>query len=305
MRLCNGDLIRNIRKDMKLTQEAMAEELGISARQLSRIENGESDIELWQFMSIMEQIGQPVEDYWLLYLGTKEYEEYRTFRFLKRLTSDRKYTEAMEVLRRFEAGLLSKQPFIMQFVAIAKVKADKDISDKDAITAMLEVIRMTKPKFDESKVAEYRLTSNEIAALIELASRYFSTGCEEKAISLAESIIESRHNIHASEEDRASLLPALMSNLSTMLGRVGRYEESLRYCNMAKDISTMYSDYRLLPLLLFNSASCQYHLGEEKHVYRTELIRAFHCANAMGQYETAKTIKENAKLSLGVTIKST
>jgi len=239
----------------------------------------------------------------LLYLDTKEYEEYRKFRWLKRLISNKQLTEATELLSKFEGSVLSKQLFIRQFISFVKIKINGEMSDEETINALHKVIRMSKPKYEECKVAGYRLTSNEISALIEIASRYFSNRQESKAIVLTQAIIESRDRIRASEEDKAIFLPALMSNLSTMLGKVGRYKESLHYCNRAVDISREYNNFRLVPLLLYNAATSHYLLGEEKCVYKTEIIRAYHCAYAMGQYDVAKMIKKSAKAELGFIIR--
>ena len=53
MRINSNELIKQMRKDMRISQEEMAERLQISTRQLSRIETGEREMDLWQFISLV------------------------------------------------------------------------------------------------------------------------------------------------------------------------------------------------------------------------------------------------------------
>ena len=64
-----------LRKEAKLTQEEASEILQISTRHFARYESGQQKMNIWQFKSYMEALGQPSEDYWLMYLDTEEFEE--------------------------------------------------------------------------------------------------------------------------------------------------------------------------------------------------------------------------------------
>jgi len=302
MKINSSEIIKKMRKDMGISQEVLAEQLYISPRQVQRIESGEAGIDIWQFMSMLELLGQPTEDFWILYLDTKEYDDYRMYRRIKRLIHARDFSEVRDILPEFEEGLLSKQPFIRQFIAYVKVKVDKEIPPKQAIEKLYEAIHMSKPDFDESKVSEYRLTYNEISTLIELASRLFDMGEKDRAIALKYAMIESRGSLRASEEDMIKILPALMSNLSTMLGISGRYKECLKVCERAVEICREYRNYHFIPVVLHNMASALKDLGEEEQIYKPHLVRAYHCAYAMGQIEIARLLKKDAEEDFGIMI---
>ena len=298
----NGALVKKVRLDMGVSQEILAEQLGLSPRQIQRIEAGDTNIDMWQFISVLELLGHPTEDFWLLYLEADEYEEYRTYKYIKRLLRDRKLTEAKGILLKFEESLLSRQSFIRQFITQAKIKVDKEMPNEKAVEKLLEAMYMSKPDFDESKISEYRLTYNEISIIIEITGRLSFMDEIGRAIALIEAVIESRKSSRTSEEDRAALFPALMSNLSTMLGNVGRYKESLKVCHEAIEICREYNNLRLVPIILHNIASGHYALGEEEQIYKPYLVRAYHCAYAIGSNKTASAIKKDAEENFGVII---
>jgi len=76
----NVELIKRLRSEMNISQENMAEKLHKSIRQYQRIENGEKPINIWEFTTMMELVGYPTSDLWLLYLETEEYEGYKLYK---------------------------------------------------------------------------------------------------------------------------------------------------------------------------------------------------------------------------------
>jgi len=92
----------------------------------------------------------------------------------------------------------------------------------------------------------------------------------------------------------------LMFNLSTMLGRSEKYKESLKYCTDALEICREYNNLRYVPWILYNMASCYRLQGEEVQIYKTHLVRAYHCAYAIGDKEATQVIKDDAEKSFGI-----
>ena len=230
----NSKLIREMRTDAGISQEDLADKLHISRRHLARIEAGDADMDVWQFMSMLELLGRPSEDFWMMYLDSGEYEDYRTYRKLKRLLRDDRFTEVREMLPAFEKGSLAKQPFIKQFVASTKITSNPDMPNKQALDGLYEAIGMSIKDFDETKVSKYRLTHNEVHIIACIAIRLFEMGETDRAIDLQKAMIEGRASMRTTEEDKAALLPALFYSLSTMLGRVKKYKESLEACKEAQ-----------------------------------------------------------------------
>jgi len=297
--MTNNELIRQLRKKLGLSQKDMAEVLHMDARTLSRIENGLRDLHLWEFISLMEMAGARTEDWWVLYLESKEYGDYTTYRETKRLFRVGKYKEAREMLVQFEKGLLRKHSFIVQFTTFVKYFTDKEISNQETLEGLQEAIKMSRKDFDESKVEEYHLTYNEIYILIGIADRLDSLGETGRAIKLYEAMVEGRENAITSSEDRATLFPPLLFNLSNLLRKSGDTKEALRYSNIARDICIEYNNLRLIPRILFSMAKCYYEAEEDEGIYKTYLIRAYHSAYAIGNNELGSSIKKYAE-SIGI-----
>jgi len=302
MKINSGELIKKIRKEMNLSQEDFARQLFISMRQLARIESGEVSMDVWQFISTLELLGHPTEDFWLLYLSSDEYKNYREYKSLKRQLRNGTLPERMDILANLEKGPLFKQSFIKQIVMFAKTALDETLSPDDALIELQNAMQMSKPDFDEARISECRMTYNEIYISLGMAQCLSALGEQNRAISLIQGIIKSREISNVSEEDRAALFPALYFLLSNMLKLAGRTKEALKACNDAYDISREYCNYKIIPEILLNIASCHHALKEEAQVCKVYLIRAYHCAYAMGQNETAAAIKNEAEKNFGIII---
>jgi len=304
MKINSGELIKNLRREIGVSQEELADRLYMNQRSLSRIETGETEIDVWRFMSFMELLGMPTEDFWLMYLDTQEYDDYRMYKQIKNLLWKGELAETKELVEEFENRIegnkLSKHGFVRQFIAYVKTATDETISDEQAIENLIEAMCICRPNFDESKVAEYHLTYNEINILGAIAVRASKIGNIEQSINLYKALIDNRENIKASDEDMWGVIPNLMSGLTTLLGRAKRYKESLDYCNKALEASRKSGYLLTLPGILVNMASGYQLIGEPKEVYLTYLYRAYQCALAFGDERYIKSIKKTAEKSFGI-----
>ena len=287
---------------MKLTQEEFAEKLHISTRQISRIENGTTNVNTAQFVSMLELLGESTKDSWLLYLGSEEYKSYKKYKKIRRLLSYRLFDEAKDALSEFEKDKLSKHPFVKQFIAYVKIITNKDIAHEKAVNELFTVIRMSIPNFDENKIAGYLMIYNEIYIANAIANRLYKIGETDRSIALAKGLIENRKNFHTSEEDRAILFPLLMTNLSTSLGKSGKITEALKVCNEALYISREYNNLKYIHHILYNFAHCYKASGEDDQVCKAYVVRAYYSACAIGYTKDADIIKNDAKKSFGITL---
>ncbi|MCL2499255.1 MAG: helix-turn-helix domain-containing protein [Defluviitaleaceae bacterium] len=302
MKINSAEIIKTMRKEMGLSQEELAEQLFISVRQLARIECGEATMDIWQFISTLELMGHPTEDYWLLYLNSDEYGSYRDYKRLKRQLNNGDLTEIKEVVDAIEKGPLIKQPIIRQFITYVNAVIGKTEPSAQIIDALLTAMRMSKPHFEEKMISEYRMTYNEMSITITMAECLSGMEEHDRCISMVQSMINSRENARVSDEDKTILFPSLYFALSRMLKRAGKLKEALRACDIAVDICREYNNLKNIPDMLFHMADCYHKLGEEEHIYKTHLVRAYHAAYAMGKVKIAAIIKEDALKYFNVTV---
>jgi transcriptional regulator with XRE-family HTH domain len=300
MKINAGTLIKKIRGDLGLNQEEMADRLFINSRQLSRIETGEAKFDIWQLMSTLETLGYPSEDFWLVYLDSDDYDGYRIYRELRAALRDDDAKKASELLGSLQQNSVSEKPIVRQIIAWVEIKLNNDLSHEDELEELYKVLRMSKKNFEESKISEYKLNYTEIRILMAIAACCVYLEDKERAINIFESLVKSREKSRTSEEDRAIFFPVLLFNLSNLYGQAERVKESLKACEQGLAISKEYNNFRFVPRLLHNMASGLRLSGEEEQIYKPLLVRAYHCAYAMGQMGIAKTIKKEAKEKFGI-----
>ena len=294
MKANSAEIIKTMRKEMGLSQEEMAEQLFISVRQLARIEAGEVGMDVWQFITTLELLGNPTEDFWLLYLDSAEYAGYRDYKRLKRQLANDDWSEAKKIVADFEENMLMKQPMVKQFISYVKTSLEMTEASAESVDALRKVMLMSKPNFDESKISEYRMSYNEIHIALSMTGCLSAMGEHDKAASMVQAMINVRKNSKISEEDKAVTFPSLYLTLSHMLKNAGKYKEALSACSKAVDVCREYNNLRRIPEMLFCMADCYHKLGEEEHIVKTQLVRAYHVAYGIGRNDAATAIKRKA-----------
>jgi len=289
-----NELMKIVREKLKLSQEEMGEHLHMTQRTVSRIETGKRNLGVWEYFSLMEMAGKPTEDVSPLILESRELKDYSAYRELKRLLRDARFLEAKEILHEFEKGTISKQPFILQFIAFANIYVDEEMPHQEAIDKLYEILRMSINDFETCNIPAYRLTFNEIYIICAIAMRLECVGKIDCSIILYKALVDSRGNALATCEDKATLYPALMYNLSRLLGVSGMHKESLSYSKDAYGLCIKYDNLRLVPKLLYNMACSNRLLGEEEKIFQTYFIRAYHTAHALQNHEIIDISKREA-----------
>jgi len=304
----NNELIVKLRKESNLTQKELAEKLFMSQQHLSRIEKGENDIDLWGFISIMQAVGRGGEDYWLLYLSTKEFEQYKQFVRLRHLmlTNDHKKAKTI-IANLINKGITRKSSTISQYIQFSQLKidyADKKISIPDAFEKSLALLSMSLKNFDKDKISTYRLTSNEIIIISFIAITLLrDKGEVQSSIAILRDLVDSRENFLLSAEESRFIYPPLAFSLSNFLGKAGSYEEAFKVCHQAIDICKEVNDFRLIPNLKYNLAFSGYYAKiYDEAALKELLLEAFYTAKAFGRHDLAKILAEDIKESLGIEI---
>ncbi|MCL2840265.1 MAG: helix-turn-helix domain-containing protein [Defluviitaleaceae bacterium] len=299
----NSTPLKQWREEANLSQTDIAEKLNISQQKVSKIEKGYKDVTIWEFASIAQVVGQPTENFWMLYLDTDEYEAYRKYRELNLLLrSNSRLDEARKFLPYFEKTKLAKEPFIKQFIAYAHVVTNEDLTAEQAIIDLEKIIKMTMKDYNETEVINKRMTYHEILIVTEIAFKLYDLKEYDRSIELIKAILKGRENAKTTEDDRRILFPSLTYTLAGFLRKAGRIEEALSTSFEALKLEKKYSTYGNTPWLHYNIACCQRILKEEVYVYKSHLEQAYYCARAHGDNESAAIIKKDAEENFGILI---
>ncbi|MCL2840638.1 MAG: helix-turn-helix domain-containing protein [Defluviitaleaceae bacterium] len=294
-------ILKDFREKANLSQSDIAEKLGATQQRISAIETGATDVSIWEFMQIMQIIGQPTENFWMLYVETNEYEAYRKYRELNRLLrDDTQLDKARKLLPYFEKKKLAKEPFIKQFIAYAKIVTNEEMKAEQAIFELEETIKITFKDYDESQVNGKHMTYHEIKIATEIAFKLNQLGEHDRGIALLKAILEGRENAKTTEDDKRILFPSLMYNLAGFLREAERMEEAIETSNETLKICKKYKSYKSVPWIHYNIACCQRALGEEEYLYKNHLQLAYYCARAHGDNQSATIIKKDAEESFNI-----
>ena len=300
MEIRGGRLIKKLREESGLNQVEFATEINVSPRTLSRIENDKSKIDVLMFISIFEKFGNPTEDFWLLYLDSDEYGIYKNYKVLRRAIRDANLEQAKNMINEIESSGFIEKPFVGQYIDFAKVVASENLTIDEELNELWNIFYISNKDFNENRLSKMCLTYIEISIISTIASKLFKIGEYDRAIKILKDVIASRDYSRMTEEDRGLLYPMLMFNLSNFLGKRKKYKESLEICYRAIDIGIEYNNLRLIPNIWYNVAYNAKNLGEEIHILKTYLFRAYHGAMAIRNFKVANKIKEDAKKSFNI-----
>ena len=302
----NGWIITQARREINMSQAKLAELLDVNQRTLARMEAGTRNITIWEYLAIMQLMGQSTENFIELILQTEEFEIYSKYKQLRkditRMVRARLIPEAKAAINELENLDMPKIVPTIQYIGRTRIFIDEDMDDEEAIERLYKLLRLTIKKYHESRISEYRLTHEEAHILNAIAVRLVNKGEEGKAISLFVGLINGKDKSLITQEDKADLYPALLVNLTNHLGRIKRYKEVIYYSEMAREMCIEHNNLSLLPYIYYNLACAHHSLGEQDIIWDTFLTRAYHGAYMVNNISAAEVIKKDAKEDFGITL---
>ena len=300
--MTKGKLLKDLRKKLNISQEKLAESMYISVRHLSRLENDQSQTNIWDFMSFMQVAGISQEDYWVLAMQTDDYEDYMLYSEAKKLLRNRNFEAVTNLITKIKSKPMVKQKFIQQFIIFIEVVSDENLDPDTSIKILLDGIKISKKDFSIDRIQDYYLNYNEINILKEMANCYEKKMDYVSAIEIYTSLMDNRKKLGILHQDKGYMLSSIMYNLSNLFGRSGKYREALKVCNEALEICEDYKVFEVVPRLLYGIANAYYYLKEDEVIYKPYIIRAYHTAMAHRDFFVANFIKNDAKEDFGIVI---
>jgi len=303
-RYSKGKTIKMLRKQAGYTQKFLASEAGMTPGELSNIECGKLDVGLFQLMRILELTCSFSSEIWLTCLDDlHNYQDYKMYTDIKRYLRMKDYDNVKLEVEKLEESKFSRSPFIRQFLTWIRIYLDDTSIDEVVISKLEECWKQTKPRFNIETAHNYNLNYNDFNILYLIADKMFEVGDKKEAIALLQNIIATEENSWMPDIDKYRAYPALMNTLANMLGKCGRFTESLQVCKDALAYCKKYDTFTsgVLPSILYNMALNYKHLKIEKDTKKI-LMRAYYIADGMGNCELAETIATKAKENFGFSL---
>jgi len=291
MNSINGELVKNLREELSLSQEDFAEKISISTSTLYRIESNQSSIDVFRFLEIMRVFDKPMDDFFLLFLDSREYQEYHTYQaHHNNLFVNHKFAEFIKTIKNLKDNTIAANPYIQQRLAFASFldtffnrEHKPGIFTRADLDEQYKIIGMTIKSFDEENIADYLLVGYETDLIIHLCMSLSHLKEHKRAISIIKALLNNRtlkakkemnkrdfSNICAQQYLAFSYLHAEMYS-----DALGVALETYWHCIRENELNFTIS-------LLSTIAECYKRLNEEDMYYKSAHTRAYYCSLLFG-----------------------
>jgi len=304
MNSINGELVKNLRDQLNMSQEDFADKLSISTSTLYRIENNQSCIDVFRFLEIMRTFDKPMDDFFLLFLDSRGYLEYKDYQaYHNTLFVNYKFAEFLKGIKNLKDNTILDNPYIQQRLAFAKLldhlfyrKNKPGIFNQADLNELYKIIDITIKDFDEEEVAGYLLVGYEIDLVTHLSTALSHLGEHKRAITLAKALLSNK-TIKArrimNNRDFSNICAQLYLAYSYFFAKMyndalGVALETYWHCIRENEVSLTIS-------LLSIIAECYKSLGEEEAYYKSSHTRAHYCSILFGYNQSVADLKLEAK----------
>jgi len=171
---------------------------------------------------------------------------------------------------------------------------DQDNPDFDfdtSIKALREAIAITIPNFDENKVSEYLLTSEEIRCINAMSYIYLRKGDNKNALHILTSLKDNLDSLYVNKYEISWYYPSILINLIWQHYRLDNLEEAIALCEVCMEFCIKYNEYNKIPSLLFIHGACMAKLGKIDEA-KFMLLNSYHVYYAFRKnHETDRVAK--------------
>lgn len=302
----NGELVRKFRKKLGMTQEKFAKKIGVSEKTISRIENNDykSDdynLSIWKFTRMMELVGIPDSDFWVLYLTTEEYEGYKIYKKVQRFIDQDRIEESIHLLEELSKNPIAENSIVNQSIKHMKIIAEIAFNDATGVEVYYEEILrrlytlLSVDYLQESKLLTQPLTQSELKILNHTAVIFYHKGDIKRSITLLESLYNRKGKFQMSEEDHAKMLPVIMANLANYLLKDEQFDKSLELATKALKLCKESKELWSIPDILLTMARLHKFNEDLEEKYTQVALQAYYSAKAMGRELLAKEVYDDFK----------
>jgi len=301
-----GSIVRHLRTSAKMSQETLAELIGVHTTTISRIENDETGASVKLRDIIFEKFGIDKSNILAFFPTIKEIEFAKYKDKIDELMLNREFNEASFLLDKLEKNKnLSSKSLNKQYILYVKAILCRDKNPKSGqiYNLLKQSMKQSIKNFEEKNMPYYYYSNQDINVL-----NLMSVNCAENdnlqgAIEILKSLKKSIDDNYIDNNFKGRHLPAIIYNITKLLIEIERYEESLNLCNEGIDICISTRYFFVLPLLTFNKIDILSILGHKIDIEES-LAEVFSTCILFKKFDYAWEIKKDAEKKYGIILNS-
>ena len=288
-----GALIAAFRYEANLTFEELSKGI-CSVSNLSKIENGKIQGNVYHLEAIMQRLGRSIDKYFNTFLSHEDFTDKQTRDEINYRMSTHKYQEVEGLINELSSKKSYASGVNKQFIDLAKAELylHKEGFNSEHLSLLKKVLNIDDKDFDYGIVARTRLTYCEIIAVNQIAVNYCSTGNISKGLRIFEDLKESMDRFIVDEVEKMRMYTGVLYNYSKYLGLAKRYEEAILITELGDDLCVKHGRLEPLPGLMLNHACGLLFLNrkEESLPYFAQAFYGFMLIDRLDDAITTKTI---------------
>lgn len=172
---------------------------------------------------------------------------------------------------------------------------------EEAVSILLEAIRLTIPSFGLKQISSFRYTMEEAKLINQIAATYAQGEDWESALSIYRQLFTYLRDNMPHSSRCAGQQAMVAANYARELAVCERYEEAAAVAEEGRQVCVSYGRYQYLPVLLALLANCHAHLGN-KEKSRKLYERTYALYDEFGEEKNLVYLRQDAMDTLGIDI---
>lgn len=298
-----GDIIKNRRQELKLTQEQICEGI-CEPVTISRLENGRQTPSMNTLRVLLQRLGLPEDKYYALISKHEiQIDDLKTEVVSANVLKDSQ--RGLEKIEELEKIADPNDTLLQQFILRSKVLLGKRENGKivpypfeEELELLYQAIHLTSPRFDIDSIYEGIYSVDEVKVINQIACSYSDQQDHKTAIDIYYQLLKYIQKHFQNILQSGGLLPLVAYNYSRELNIVKRYQDSIEIAQLGWKACITYGQYHYLPNIIATIAECYHFLGDDeksKNYYK----QAYYIHKALDNQRSIKIITSEVQEYFG------
>jgi transcriptional regulator with XRE-family HTH domain len=162
----------------------------------------------------------------------------------------------------------------------------KDFDFDANLKVLVDSIKITIPGFNEDKISEYLLTSEEIRCINAMSNVYLRKQDSDSALRILLALKDNLDRLYVNKYEISWYYPSILINIIWQYNELGNLDEAIALCEVGREFCIKYNEYSKIAPLLFLYGDC---LVKSKKMEEAKfvLLNSYHVFCAFYKYDEA------------------